>query len=138
MDIENPEAESAQIAKCIASYIDVLTVQRDPSLAGEYYTDDARLLGPGMNLDRAGVVDVIRATLEAGVQVQVERRTLELFVHGGTAYEIAEAEDTFHNSDGTSNTLRNRMFIRWERGTDAKWRFARVMLSPILSRGNLR
>lgn len=131
MDVENPEAAADAIAESIASYIDVLTVQRDPKLAADYYTEDARLLGPSMDLDRAGVVDGIRAAFEAGVQIRVERRTLELFVHGATAYEMAEAEDTFHNLDGTSNTLRNRMFIRWERGSDAKWRFARVMLSPI-------
>ena len=51
-------------------------------------------------------------------------------MHGDAAYEIAQAEDTFLSPDGSSNTTRNNMFIRWERGADNNWRFARVLLSP--------
>jgi ketosteroid isomerase-like protein len=64
------------------------------------------------------------------MEVQVNRRTLELYVHGDTAYEIAQAEDTILSPDGSSETMRNNMFIRWEKGTDDQWRFARVLLSP--------
>ena len=31
-------------------------------------------LGPGMDLDRSGVIEVIRAAFEAGIEVQVNRR----------------------------------------------------------------
>ena len=130
MSIDATGRQAAEIADRIASYIDVLTVTRDADLAGAYYTEDAMLLGPGMNVDHAGVVEGVRAAFDAGITVEVKRETLELFVHGDTAYELAQAEDTFLNPDGTSNTLRNNMFIRWERGSDGAWRFARVLLSP--------
>lgn len=123
------ETEAA-IAERVSSYLRVLTVERDADAAKDYYTEDARLLGPGMDLNRSGVVEGIRAAFGAGMEVQVNRRTLEIYVHGDTAYEIAQAEDTILGPDGSSDTMRNNMFIRWEKGTDDQWRFARVLLSP--------
>ncbi len=126
------EAVESEIAQRIAGYLEVLTVHRDADLAGEYWTEDARLVSPGMNVDRAGLVDGLRGAFEAGVQVEVSRQTIEVFVHGDVAYEIALAEDVLLDPDGmTADTLRNNMFIRWERGADGEWRFDRALLSPI-------
>ena len=126
------EAIASQLSQRISDYIDVLTVHRDADMAGEYYTGDARLVGPGMDMDLPTLVESLRSTFEAGIQVQVNRRTLEVFVHGDFAYEIAQAEDVFLSQDGaTADTLRNNMFIRWERGEDGEWRFDRALLSPI-------
>jgi ketosteroid isomerase-like protein len=119
-----------EIEERIAGYLEQLTETRDIDAAEDYFTADVRFLGPGMDLSRAAILEGIRGVFDTGVEVQVNRRTLELFVHGDTAYEIAQAEDTFVNPDGTSNTLRNNMFIRWERGLDTNWRFARALLSP--------
>ena len=118
----------------IDGYLELLTVTRNIDAAEDYFTADVKFLGPGIDLPRDAILDGIRGVFDSGVEVQVNRRTLELFIHGDTAYEIAQAEDTFLNPDGTSNTVRNNMFIRWERGADAKWRFARVLLSPQDSR----
>jgi uncharacterized protein (TIGR02246 family) len=118
------------IAARVAEYLHSMTHLRDPELVADFYTADARLLGPGTDLDRTGVVEAIRGVFEAGVQVRVERRTLEVFSHGEVAYEIASAEDTFVQPDGASQTVSNHLFIRWERGSDGAWRFARVLLSP--------
>ena len=123
------ETETA-IAERVSSYLRILTVERDPAAAKDYYTEDARLLGPSMDLDRSGVVEGLRSVFGSGMEVQIKRRTLELYVHDDTAYEIAQAEDTFLSPDGSSDTMRNNMFIRWEKGTDDQWRFARVLLSP--------
>ena len=128
--LEVQAAAQAAITERISSYLEVLTVVRDAEVARDYYTEDARLLGPGMDLDQSGVVEGIRAVFEAGIEVQFDRRTLEFFVHGDAAYEIAQANDTFLSPDGSSNTMRNNLFIRWERGVDDEWRFARVLLSP--------
>lgn len=133
MDLESPGAQNdatAEITERITGYLRHLTVTRDADAAADYFTADARMLGPSTDLDRAAILDGIRGAFDAGVEVQVSRRTLELFVHGDSAYEIAQTEDTFLHADGTSNSLRNNMFIRWERGDDARWRFARVLLSP--------
>ena len=122
----------AELARRISDYIEILTVHRDADLARDYYTEDARLVGPGMDLDRQSLVEGMRGTFEAGIQVQVNRRTLEVFVHDDVAYEVAQAEDVFLSPDGaTADTLRNNMFIRWKRGEDGEWRFHRALLSPI-------
>jgi len=126
------EAVEEEIAQRISDYLEVLRVARDADVAGEYYTEDARLLGPGMDSDRRSLVEGMRSTFDSGVQVQVNRQTIEVFSHGDVAYEIAVAEDVFQNPDGTTaDTLHNNMFIRWERGGDGKWRFDRVLLSPV-------
>jgi ketosteroid isomerase-like protein len=130
------EAVEAQLAQRISDYLEVLTVHRDADVAREYYTEDAKLVGPGMDMDRPSLVEGMRGTFEAGVQVQVDRRTIEVFVHGDVAYEIAQAEDVFLSPDGaTADTLRNNMFIRWERGEDGEWRFDRALLNPINAAG---
>ena len=129
---EDAEAVETQLSQRISDYLEVLTVHRDADVAREYYTEDARLMGPGMDMDRPSLVENMRSTFEAGIQVQVNRRTLEVFVHGDIAYELAQAEDVFLSPDGvTADTLRNNMFIRWERGEDGEWRFDRALLSPI-------
>jgi len=120
----------AEIASRISGYVAALTDDRDAEAARDYYTADARLLGPGFEFDRPAVVREIQAAFEAGAEIHVNRQTLELFLHGDAAYEIATAEDTLSFPDGSSQTVRNNMFIRWERGSDGAWRFARVLLSP--------
>lgn len=121
---------AAEIEERIGSYLEQLTLARDAEAARDFYTQDARLLGPGTDLDRAGVLDAIRSAFEAGMELRAERRTLELWVHGDAAYEIARADDTFLSPDGPSKTIRNNLFIRWQKGDDGRWRFARVLLSP--------
>ncbi|MGD2122967.1 MAG: nuclear transport factor 2 family protein [Gemmatimonadota bacterium] len=136
------EAAKAEIAQRISDYLEVLTAAhdadgaRDAEIAGGYYTEDARVLGPGMDSDRPSLIETMRSTFESGVQVQVNRQTLEIFYHGDVAYEIARTEDVFLSPDGaTADTLYNNMFIRWERGEDGKWRFDRALLSPVGSSG---
>ena len=126
--VEGGTGVPAEIAKRISSYIECLTVQRDAQGAGDYYTADARLLGPDLDLDRAAMIEGMHAAFASYPEVKVNRRTLEFFVHGDTAYEIARADDTFVSPDGTSETMRNNLFIRWKRGEDGAWRFARLVL----------
>lgn len=75
-------------------------------------------------------METLQSLFESGMKLQVTRRTVELFDHGDAAYELAEAEDTVIRPDGSSATQRNYLFIRWERGKDDQWRFARILLSP--------
>ena len=123
------DAESA-IKERIEAYLEQLTTTRDLAVASDFYTEEATIIGPDTDMGRSGVVEMLRSVFEGGVEVQVNRKTVELFVHGNAAYEIAKAQDTIINPDGSSSTLRNNLFIRWARGTDGRWRFDRVLLSP--------
>ncbi len=132
---ENAEPESTQstdeISKSISAYLDAIKRQ-DVQAAGEYWTEDSRLVGPGMQLDRSQLLEGMRSAFATGIQVNVLRRpTIELFVHGDVAYEMAQAEEVLINTKATSSdTIRNNLFIRWEKGSDGKWRFDRVLLGP--------
>jgi ketosteroid isomerase-like protein len=130
-DMANDPKLEAEIAARVQDYLQVLTSVRDPDAARDYYTEDATLVGPGFEFDRPTVVRELGLAFEAGAQIRVNRETLELFAHGDAAYEIACAEDTLSFPDGSSQVHRNRLFIRWERGADGRWRFSRVFLSPL-------
>lgn len=138
MEAPAPEEDSAvqestagEVASRVARYLDAIQTG-DVEAAADYWTVDARLVGPGMNLDRTTVLDGMRSVFKAGTRVEVLRRTtLDLFVHEDVAYEIAEAEEVFlSGTEVPPDTTRNNMFIRWERGGDGLWRFDRVLLSP--------
>ena len=120
----------AEIADRIEGYLAAIQ-DGDVAAVGDYWTVDAKLSGPGMSLDREAVLDGIERAANAGLHVEVlDRKTLELFVHRDAAYEIAQADEVFTPQDGQPDTVRNNLFIRWEKGSDEKWRFDRVLLSP--------
>ncbi len=120
-----------EISKRIFDYLDALKRQ-DVQAAGEYWTEDSRLIGPGIDLDRSHLLEGLRSAFAAGIQVNVlKRSTIEFFIHGDVAYEIAQAEEVLLNPGTTSSdTIRNNLFIRWEKGSDGNWRFDRVLLGP--------
>lgn len=122
---------AAEIADRVTGYLAAIQ-DADVAAAADYWAEDARMIGPGMDLDRQGVLEGMEAAFGASTRVRVLRReTIEMFVHGNAAYEIAQAEEVFVTSDATpADTMRNNMFVRWERGSDGKWRFSRAVLGP--------
>ena len=136
---ESSDSDSAkttnEISNRILGYLDAIERQ-DVQAAGEYWTEDCKLVGPGIELNRSQLIEGLQQAFSGGVQVDVIKRpTIELFVHGDVAYEIAQAEEVFLNPGTTSaDTVRNNMFIRWEKGPDGNWRFDRVLLGPQISK----
>lgn len=122
---------AAQISERTSGYLETLE-RGDVEGAGDYWTEDATLLGPGIELDRANILAGMRSVVDADTRVDVlDRRSIEMFVHGDAAYELARAEEVFVGPGAPSaDTARNNMFVRWERGSDGAWRFDRVLLSP--------
>jgi ketosteroid isomerase-like protein len=129
--VQAGEVSSRDIAQRVSGYLAAIQTA-DVAAAGEYWAEDARLTGPGMDLSRQAVLDGMTSTFRAGTRVRVvERKSLELFAHGNAAYEVAEAVEVFVTPSSTAgDTTRNNMFIRWVRGSDGKWRFSRVLISP--------
>lgn len=134
----HPEEASAaedvtarEIAERVAGYLDAIE-RSDIAAVADYWTEDAQLIGPGMNLHRSTILDGMRSVFDTGTKVDVlARETLEVFAHGDVAYELAQAEEVF--LDGTRappDTMRNNLFIRWTKGVDGAWRFDRVLLGP--------
>ena len=122
---------SSEIAETIEAYLAALE-RGDAAAAADYWDTNVSLLGPGLDLDYKRTVEGIRATFEAGTRVDIlSRQTVELFVHGDAAYEIARAEEVFiRRGAPRPDTVRNNIFVRWKKGGDGKWRFHRVLLGP--------
>ena len=111
----------AEIAERLSGYLDAFE-RRDIEAARDYWTEDARLIAPGIDRDRSSVLEGLQSTFDAGTRIDVlDRRTVELFVHG-EAYEIAQAEEVFISNGAAPDTLRNNLFVRWEKGADGSWR----------------
>ena len=125
----------AAISERIAGYCVELTTGRDANRVRDYYTEGAVVIGPDMQMGASDVAEFMRGLFDTGVEIKVDRQTAELFVHGDVAYELATAEDTLLYADGSEHAIRNNMFIRWEKGSDGLWRFARVLLSPMDAAG---
>jgi ketosteroid isomerase-like protein len=125
------DAAAEEIAERLAGYLAAIE-RGDVGAAADYWTEGARLLGPGFDLDRSAVLEAMRAVFDAGTRVDVlSRTTLELFTHGDVAYEIAQAEEIFvSGTEAPVDTMRNNIFVRWERGGDGVWRFDRAVLGP--------
>ena len=131
-DTNHSEATAkSEIESRIAGYLDAIK-RRDVDAISDFWTGDAVLLGPGMELNRASILQGMQSVFKAGTRVHVLKRvTSELFVHGDVAYEMAKAEEVFISDAAASrDTTRNNMFIRWSRGPDGAWRFHRVLLGP--------
>lgn len=129
--VASDDSTASEIAERIAGYLHAVEMS-DVDRAADYWTADARLIGPGVHLERSAILNGMRTVFDAGTKVDVlDRSTLEFFAHGTVAYEVAQAEEVFVSALGVPpDTMRNNMFIRWERGRDGVWRFDRVLLSP--------
>lgn len=128
--VQAETAKAAEIAGRVSGYLAAIE-GADVAAAGDYWAEDARLIAPGVSLDRASLLDGMRSIFGAGTRVRVQRRTVELFVHDNAAYEIAQAEEVFATpGSARPDTTRNNMFVRWEKGADGLWRFSRAVVGP--------
>src|SRR5687767_10073414 len=73
------QAATSEIESRISAYLDVIK-QRDVDALADFWTDDALLLAPGVELNRASILQGMRSVFEAGTRVHVLNRvTSELF-----------------------------------------------------------
>lgn len=120
-----------EIEESITSYLAAME-RGDTAAAAQYWDPDIRLIGPGMDLDYAATMAVVQGTFAAGTRVEVlQRRTIELEVHGDVAFELAQAHEVLIPASGPPDTLHNNIYVRWKRGADGVWRFHRALLSPV-------
>lgn len=124
-----PLDPAAEIAARIAAYLDALE-RADLNEARQYWTKEATLLVPGAYMERDEVLQGMAAAFERGRVDVMDRSTLDLFVHGDAAYEIARVEEVFIPDAGAADTMRNNLFVRWAKGPDGEWRFDRAVIGP--------
>jgi ketosteroid isomerase-like protein len=128
-EMAQAEAEAAQaISDRWAEYRDAL-MSGDVDEIMSYWTSDAHLYEPGMNLTAADLSDWLQAAFETTSVVDLEVRRLDIFVHGDVAYEITEADEPLQ-VEGQGLVPREVYgFFRWEK-EDGVWKMDRLVVGP--------
>lgn len=102
---------------------------RDMDELMSLWAPDARILEPGMDLQGSELHEFMRSFWEGGGQVSsFDIRSLEIFVHGGVAYQIAQYDESYQLPGGEPAEGRGNMFIRWVREPDGAWRISRMVV----------
>lgn len=109
----------------------------DPAEVKGFWTPDARVLLPGLDLSGEAVAAFVDDFYAAGATViSVEFHTGDLFVHEGAAYELGRYEETARmGPDAEPLSVDGNYFLRWERGEDGVWRIDRFVAGPIEAPG---
>jgi ketosteroid isomerase-like protein len=135
---EMTEAEIAQIEADVGQAISARWAGfREGLLAGdidgmmELWTQDVRLLEPGMDFNRADLLGFITDFVEGGgVGFDFQQETFDLFLHGEVAYQIGQYDEEIQFGGQERIVVQNHFFVRWEKGEDGVWRISRFHAAP--------
>lgn len=133
---EVAEVDEAAVRAALAARIDAYeqaAVEGDLVTMKALWTDDVRLLEPGMVLSGAEVSAFYDELFGGGARVEtIDIRTDEAFVHGDVAYTIGDYEETVVMApDAEPMSVHNHWFARWERGADGTWRIDRMVVGTV-------
>ncbi|HKP30467.1 MAG TPA: nuclear transport factor 2 family protein [Gemmatimonadales bacterium] len=113
--------------------LDLALVGGDPDDVASHFTEDA-VLGESGAEDAVGR-EAIRAFLLRGNEVRtVTRHVLtrdDLLVTGDRAIEFARFDEGKRLRDGREVSERGRVVTDWRRGSDGRWRIARLVVSDL-------
>ena len=127
-------ARSDPLTDRMRAYTDAL-LRGDPAEVRDFWTDDARVLLPGLDLDGPGLTRFVEEFYGGDGRVtSVDFERLDLFVHGDAAYELGRYEETAEVGGETEHVAGN-YFLRWKRSEDGKWRIDRFVGGPIEAPG---
>lgn len=107
----------------------------EAALAGDanalvgFWTEDARLWEPGMDMDRSEIGAFLREFLQTGRVTSFEIEPFDVFVHGDAAYDFGRYDEVLE-IEGETQEIRGYYAARWERGADGVWRIDRLVAGP--------
>ena len=104
---------------------------RDIAELMSLWAPDARILEPGTDLQGIDLHEFMRGFWEGGGQVSsFDIQSLEIFVHGDVAYQIAQYDESYQLPGGEPAEAHGNMFIRWVEEPDGVWRISRMVVGP--------
>lgn len=125
----------AQVVEAITARLDAyegVVMSGDFEGWSSYWTQDAHVMEPGMDLTGSEFRGMGRDFFDAGGQVfSADWETLEVFVHGDVAYQIGKIHETFQYPGEEPAEAHNHIFVRWERQPDGTWKISRFLAGPI-------
>ncbi len=80
-----------------------------------YWTPDARVLGPGMDMSADDLPSYAGEFWEPGGEVfTFAMESFEIFIHGDVAYQIGQFDESFQYAGEEPTEAHNYFFARWE------------------------
>ena len=126
MDADARQAIADQWAKFKTALLN-----QDVARWQSFWSPDLRMLQPGLDLCGPEYLEFGRNFFESGGKVfAFDWRTIEVFVHGDVAYEVASYDESFQFSGQEVTTVNHHAFVRWEKQTDGEWRISRLLGGP--------
>jgi ketosteroid isomerase-like protein len=97
-----------------------------------YWTEDMRLRGPGMDLDRTEFESLVRGSLGSVMVVTAfEYTPLDTFIHGNTVYQIGRMDVTGPGPDGEPVRDHSYALAKWVKQPDGVWRMSQGLQGPV-------
>ncbi len=108
-----------------------ITLAKDVEGWASFWTPDARMLEPGMDLSGDDVLAFAKEFFESGGEVfSLDVESFEIFVHGDVAYQIGQYDEIFQAAGEDRMNVKNYFFARWEKQPDDVWKMSRFMAGP--------
>ncbi len=131
---EMTDADKAEVEQAIAdrwAAFESVILSKDVDEYMSYWTQDARILEPGMDLAGSDLHDFFREFWGSGGEVfSFGLESYEIFVHGDVAYQIGQYDESFQFPGEEPAEAHNYFFTRWERGADGVWQIDRLVAGP--------
>jgi ketosteroid isomerase-like protein len=130
-EIAHSESEAKQaIEGRWDEYIDAV-IRADIEELMSFWTQDMRILGPGLDLDWTGYETHLDEIHGAGVQyLTYVVKPFDIFVHGDVAYWIGQMDQSFQPPGGSPQEVHGYLSVRWERPPGGEWIIDRVVWGP--------
>jgi ketosteroid isomerase-like protein len=125
------EAEAQQAINDRWDAYEAMVTEMDLDTWLSYWTADARLLEPGMNMSGSEIPAFGEEFFGSGGQVfSLDLESHEIFVHGDVAYQIGQYDEAFQLPGEERAEVQNYFFARWEKQSDGTWRIDRFLAGP--------
>lgn len=108
-----------------------IALAKDVDGWASYWTSDARIFEPGMDLSGDDLFAFGRDFFESGGEIfSLDVESFEIFVHGDVAYQTGKYDESFQAAGEDRMNVKNYFFARWEKQPDDVWKMSRFMAGP--------
>jgi uncharacterized protein (TIGR02246 family) len=131
-EIAQIEAEATQAIADVWADFPTVMLSADAEGFLSLWTQDMRIMEPGMDLARADFESFIHEFWDGGGAVTAfGAEPFEIWVCGDVAYQIGQYRETVQFPGAEPEEAHNNFFARWEKGPDGAWRIDRFVAGPV-------
>ena len=131
---ELTDADKAEVEQAITDLwaaFELAIMSRDVEEYLPFWTQDARILEPGMDMGGSELRDFFGEFWGSGGEVfTFALESYEIFVHGDVAYQIGQYDESFQFPGAEPAEAHNYFFMRFEKNADGIWQIDRLVAGP--------